>query len=50
MSGKKRKRIPAETLDQMMARDERYQALLKLIERARIELETGQRPPPHGSA
>jgi len=48
MSGKRRKRrrIPPETLERLMAEDEHYQALLKLIERAKIELETGKRPPP----
>jgi len=47
MSGKrKRRRIPPETLERLMAEDERYQALLRLIERAKIELETGKRPPP----
>lgn len=48
MSGKrrKRKRIPPETLERIMAQDENYQALLRLIERAKIELKTGKRPPP----
>ena len=51
MSGKrpKRKRIPPETLERLMAEDERYQALLRLIERAKIELATGKRPPPDPS-
>jgi hypothetical protein len=48
MSGKrrKRKRIPPETLERILAEDENYQSLLKLIERAKIELATGKRPPP----
>ena len=48
MSGKrrKRKRIPPETLERILAEDENYQSLLKLIERANIELATGKRPPP----
>ena len=51
MSGKRRKRrkIPQETLERLMAEDERYQSLLKLIERAKIELATGKRPPPEPS-
>ena len=50
MSGKrKRKRIPPETLERLMAEDKRYQSLLRLIERARIERETGKRPPPEPS-
>lgn len=48
MSGKrrKRKRIPPETLERLMAEDERYQSLLRSIERLRVELATGKRPPP----
>ena len=47
MSGKrKRRKIPPETLERLMAEDEHYQALLRLIERAKIELKTGKRPPP----
>jgi hypothetical protein len=34
---------PPERLEKLLAEDENYQALLKLIERARIELETGLR-------
>jgi hypothetical protein len=51
MSGKrpKRKRIPPETLERLLADDENYQALLRLIERAKVELETGRRPPPDPS-
>ena len=52
MSGKKRKRrrIPRETIERLMAEDENYQALLRSIERLKIELETGKRPPPDPSA
>jgi hypothetical protein len=47
MSGKrKRRRIPPETLERLMAEDENYQALLRSIERLKIELATGKRPPP----
>ena len=51
MSGKrrKRKRISPETLEKRLAEDENYQALLRLIERARIERETGKRPPANPS-
>jgi hypothetical protein len=52
MSGKRRrrKRIPPETLERLLAEDENYQALLRHLERLRIELETGKRPPPEPSA
>jgi hypothetical protein len=48
MSPKKRKRrrIPQETIDRLMAADENYQRLLGHLERLRIELSTGKRPPP----
>ena len=46
MSGKKRKRIPPETIEKLLANDENYQALRRLYERGKIELETGKRPPP----
>jgi len=48
MSGKRRKRkkIPQETLDRLLAEDENYQALLRHLERLKIELATGKRPPP----
>ncbi|MGH3077649.1 MAG: hypothetical protein ACRDPZ_05630 [Gaiellaceae bacterium] len=48
MSGKRRKRkkIPPEVIERIMAEDENHQALLRLIERAKIELATGKRPPP----
>ena len=51
MSGKRRKRkkIPPETLERILAEDENYQDLLRLIERAKIELATGKRPPPDPS-
>jgi len=51
MSGKRRKRkkIPPETPERILAEDEHYQALLRLIERAKIELATGKRPPPEPS-
>ena len=50
MSGKRKKRkIPAETLERILAEDQNYQALLRMIERARIERETGRRPPPEPS-
>jgi hypothetical protein len=51
MSGKRRKRkkIPPETLERLMAEDENYQALLRSIERLKIELATGKRPPPDPS-
>ena len=45
MSRKKRKKIQ-EQVERELATDENYQALLKLIERAKIELATGKRPPP----
>jgi hypothetical protein len=45
MSGK-RKKIPPETLERLMAEDERYQSLLRSYERAKVELATGRRPPP----
>ena len=44
--GRKRKKIPPEVIDRIMAEDENHQALLSLIERAKIELATGKRPPP----
>jgi hypothetical protein len=48
MTGKrwKRKRIPPGTIERILAKDENYQALLRHLERARIERETGKRPPP----
>ena len=49
MSGKKRKKIPPQTLERLLAEDERYQALLRLYERGKIELATGKRPPPEPS-
>ncbi len=51
MSGKRRrsKRIPPETLERLMAEDENYQRLLRQLERLKIELATGKRPPPDPS-
>lgn len=48
MSGKrwKRKRIPPGTIEKLLEHDENYQALLRHIERLKIELATGKRPPP----
>lgn len=46
MSGKKRKRLPPEAIDRLMADDETYQRLLRHLERLRVELATGKRPPP----
>ena len=46
MERKKRKRISPLTPAEKAAQEARYQELLRLIERAKIELETGKRPPP----
>lgn len=47
MDGKrKKKKIVLLTPEERAAQEERYQQLLRLIERAKIELETGKRPPP----
>jgi hypothetical protein len=48
MSGKRRKRkkIPQETLERILAEDKNYQALPRHLERLKVELETGKRPPP----
>ena len=48
MSGKRKKRrkIPQETIDRLLAKDENYQRLIRHLERLKIELETGKRPPP----
>jgi hypothetical protein len=48
MSGKRRKRrrIPPGTIERLLEKDENYQALLRHLERIRIELATGKRPPP----
>jgi hypothetical protein len=48
MSRKKRKRI-REKVERELAANENHQALLRLIERGRIELATGKRPPPDPS-
>ena len=49
MERKKRKRISHLTLEERQAQEERHQALLRMYERAKIELETGKRPPPETS-
>jgi hypothetical protein len=49
IAGKKRKRIPPRTPEERQAQEERHQDLLRLIERAKIELATGKRPPPETS-
>jgi hypothetical protein len=48
MSGKrkKRKKVPRETIERLLAEDENYQRLLRHLQRLKIELETGKRPPP----
>ena len=48
MSGKRKKRkmIDRRTPEEKAAQEARHQELLRLIERAKIELETGKRPPP----
>ena len=38
--------IPPEVIERIMAENENHQALLRLIERGKIELATGKRPPP----
>ena len=37
---------PPGDIERLMAEDENYQRLLRHLERLRIELETGKRPPP----
>jgi DNA-binding transcriptional MerR regulator len=50
MSGKRKKRmIDHRTPEERAAQAERHQELLRLIERAKIELATGKRPPPDPS-
>ena len=50
MSGKREKRmIDHRTPEERAAQAERHQELLRLIERAKIELATGKRPPPDPS-
>jgi hypothetical protein len=49
MSGKRKKKIPPETLEKLLAQDENHQSLLRTYERAKIELVTGKRPPPHAA-
>lgn len=43
---KKRKMSDPRTPEEKAAQEERHQELLRLIERAEIELATGKRPPP----
>lgn len=49
MKRKKRKKIDPRTPEEKAAQEERHQELLRLIERAKIELATGKRPPPEPS-
>jgi hypothetical protein len=42
--GKKRK-FPKRTPEEIAAEEERYQQLLRAIERLKVELATGKRPP-----
>lgn len=42
---KKRKKIQPRTPEEKAAQAERHKKLLRLIERAEIELATGKRPP-----
>ena len=46
MKMKKRKKIVLLTPEERAAQEERLQSLLRAYERAKIELETGKRPPP----
>ena len=46
MKRKNRKKIVLLTPEEREGYEERLQALLRLYERAKIELETGVRPPP----
>jgi hypothetical protein len=48
MSGKRKKRkmIDHRTPEERSAQQERHQALIRMYERAKIELATGKRPPP----
>lgn len=46
MSGKRKRRKILLTPEEKAAQEARLQDLLRLIERAKIELETGKRPPP----
>ena len=50
MSGNRKKRmIDHRTPEEQAAQQARHQELLRLIERAKIELATGKRPPPEPS-
>ncbi|MBA3375210.1 MAG: hypothetical protein H0U00_05265 [Actinobacteria bacterium] len=46
---RKRKKIVLLTPEEKAAQEERLQALLRIYERAKVELETGKRPPPDPS-
>jgi hypothetical protein len=48
MSGRKKRRrmIDHRTPEEKAAQEERHRALVRMYERAKIELETGKRPPP----
>jgi hypothetical protein len=48
MKRKRRKRVLL-TPEEEAAQEEHHQALLRMIERAKIELATGRRPPPEPS-
>jgi hypothetical protein len=49
MKRRKRKKIVLLTPEEKATQEENYQALLRMIERAKIELATGKRPPPDPS-
>jgi PHD/YefM family antitoxin component YafN of YafNO toxin-antitoxin module len=49
MKRKKRKKIVLLTPEEWAAQEERLESLLRQIERAKIEMETGKRPPPEPS-
>jgi len=49
MKRKKRKKIVLLTPEEWQGQEERLQSLLRTYERAKIELETGKRPPPEPS-
>jgi hypothetical protein len=46
MMERKRRKIDPRTPEERAAQEERHEELLRLIERAKIELATGKRPPP----
>ena len=49
MKKKRKKMSDPRTPEERAAQEERHQELLRLIERAKIELATGKRPPPDPS-